>query len=75
MRYIRNTYPKQFNTLIRDYGYGRKIVKARLKIWGDLPRFQFLAEENRMALEEQSESYIMSVDPSFYDYMPEKLNV
>jgi len=73
MRYIRITYPRQFNGLIKDYGYGRKIVNERLRIWGDLPRFQFLVEENKLALEDQSEVYIMSVDPSFYDYMPEKI--
>ncbi len=73
MRYIRSTYPRQFSGLIKEYGYGRKIVTERLRIWGDLAKFQFLAEENKLALENQAEGYIMSVDPSFYDYMPEKL--
>lgn len=74
MRYIRIKFPVQFKGLISNYNYGRKIIKERLKVWGDLDKFKFLAAENREALN-QSDNYIMSVDPSFYDYMPEKLEV
>ena len=74
IKYIRIKFPNQFNTLISTHNYGRKIIKERLATWGELQRFQFLVLENKEALI-QSETYILSVDPSFYDFMPEKLDV
>ena len=72
MRYIRIKYPNQFHMLLTTHNYGRKIIQKRLEVWQDLPRFQFLVAENKEALQ-QAESYILSVDASFYDYMPERV--
>ena len=72
MRFIRIKFPNQFTNLISQYNYGRKIVQARLEVWGDLPKFQFMVAENKEVLQ-QPEAYVLATDPSFYDYMPEKL--
>ncbi len=72
MRYIRIKFPRQFEGLIGTHNYGRKIVQRRLDVWGGLEKFKFMTAENKEALN-QSSSYILSVDPSFYDYMPEQL--
>jgi hypothetical protein len=71
MRYIRQTYPKQFNTLIMYHSLGNKIINERLRLYGDRPCYQFLVEENKAALRQQP-SFVLSIDTSFYDYMPEK---
>ena len=71
MRYIRTRFPGAFKQLISFQGYSRKIVNERLKVWDGEARYKYLIEENEEALH-QSESYILSVDPSFYDFMPEK---
>jgi hypothetical protein len=70
MRYIRYKFPHQFKNLISNTSMGRKIINERLKIWGDKAKFKFLVEENKNALL-QSETYLTTIDPSFFDYMPE----
>lgn len=70
IRFIRLKYPNLFTNLLNDHNYARKIINERLKVWGDTPKFQFLAEENKEAIN-QAVSYIEAVDPSFFDYMPE----
>ena len=69
IRYIRTRYPQQFKNLIIMENFGKKIIKQRLKVWGDTPKYRFLKQENEAALNEAF-SYIISVDPSFFDYMP-----
>jgi len=70
IRHIRSSYPNQFKVLLNTQDYGRKIITERLRIWGTAPKYKYLVEENKVALV-QSSSYILSVDPSFFDYMPE----
>ncbi|RLD07560.1 MAG: hypothetical protein DRI65_04465 [Chloroflexota bacterium] len=70
MRYIRNKYERQFNNLIQN-NFGRKIITERLKVWGDRPQFKYLVEENKQCLN-ISAPYLVTVDPAFFDYMPEK---
>ena len=73
MRYIRTSYPGQFKTLLTQYGLGRKIINERLRIWGDAPKYKYLVEENRSFLG-SSEVYALSMDPAFYDFMPEAVS-
>ena len=70
MRYIRTKFPREFKELITIQNFGKKIIEQRLKIWADDPKYRFLVEENKIALTVVT-SYILSVDPSFYDTMPE----
>ena len=70
LTYIRAAYPRQFNNLITIEGFGNKIIRQRLAIWGDAPKYKWLVEENEAALRE-SDTYILSVNSGFYDYMPE----
>lgn len=70
MRYIRTKYPRQFKELITMQNFGKKIVEKRLKIWDGAPKYRFLIEENKAVLKE-AVSYVLSIDPSFFDYMPE----
>jgi hypothetical protein len=74
MTWIRKNYPRQFKQLIVESNFGTKIIKKRLKIWDNEPRFRFLIEENEAALN-QSAVYLLSIDPGFYDFMPTKEEV
>lgn len=70
MRYMRTHYTRQFNNLIQQ-NFGRKIIMERLKVWGDNPKYKYLVEENEKCLN-ISAPYLVTVDPAFFDYMPEK---
>ena len=70
IRYIRTKYTRQFNNLIQQ-NFGRKIIMERLKIWDDNPKYKYLIEENKQCLN-ISAPYLVTVDPAFFDYMPEK---
>lgn len=71
MRHIRLKYPSQFKTLLLDYNYGRKIIQERLKVWADKPKYKYLIQANEEALDTPI-SYLLAVEPDFFDYMPEK---
>jgi hypothetical protein len=70
MRWIRFNFPRQFNNLIVMEGFGRKIIDQRLKIYGGRPKYKFLIEDNEDA-KNSADSYVLSIDPGFYDTMPE----
>jgi hypothetical protein len=70
MRYIRENYAPQFKTLLTDHGYNRKIIKERLRVWGDKAKYNYLVQENKAALN-QSPVRILALEPDFFDYMPE----
>lgn len=69
MRHIRYSYPRQFRELITMQNFDKKIIAQRLEVWNGQAKFKFLIEENQAALREAS-TYILSVDPGFYDHMP-----
>lgn len=70
IRYIRLTYPRQFNDIIQQ-GFGRKIVAERLRIWGNKNMYKYLIEENKQGLNIPIQA-LLNYDPSFFDYMPEE---
>jgi hypothetical protein len=68
MTYIRQNFPRQFTRLIAD-GFGDKIIKERLRRWGDKPMYKFLIEEDIKAKEVPT-TMVLSMEPAFFDYMP-----
>jgi len=70
MTWLRSENSRAFKNLIINYDYSRKIINQRLKIWGDKPKYRYWVQINTEA-SYASASYILSVDPSFFDYMPE----
>jgi hypothetical protein len=68
MTYIRQNFPRQFARLIAD-GFGDKIIKERLRRWGDKPMYKFLIEEDIKAKEVPT-TMVLSMEPAFFDYMP-----
>ena len=70
MIWLRHENPRAFKNLILNYDYAKKIIDKRLKIWEDKPKYRFLVSHNVDAYS-VSVAYIMSVEPGFFDYMPE----
>lgn len=70
IKWVRMNYPRTFNDSIVRGNLGNKIINQRLKIWNDRPKYRFLIEDNEYA-KVNSASFIFSIDPSFFDYMPE----
>lgn len=70
MKWIRLVYPRQFNQVVTLTDLGAKIMRKRLEIWNNKPKYKFLIEDNTDALN-NSTSYVLSLDPGFFDYMPE----
>jgi len=69
--FVRANFPRQFNELVTMQDFGNKIITERLSRWKDLPKYRFLIEENEKA-RRLSATMVMSTEPSFFDYMPEK---
>ncbi|RLD67352.1 MAG: hypothetical protein DRI98_12700 [Bacteroidetes bacterium] len=68
MTYIRENFHRQFQHLITD-GFGNKIIRERLRRWGDKPMYKFLIEENTKAVDVPV-TMVLATEPAFYDYMP-----
>ena len=71
MRWIRFEYPRLFTSLITNENFGNKIIKERLNRFDDNAKYSYLIEQNQWAMRNAS-TYVLAVDPGFYDTMPEK---
>jgi hypothetical protein len=68
--YLRNNYKKTFHHMISNEGWGRRIIQERLKRQKELPKHVYFAELNNDALR-AAETWVMSQDPGFFDFMEE----
>ncbi len=73
IRQIRLLYPTQFKNLLLNQDFGKQIINKRLKVWGDRAAYRYYVSENKEALN-CNVNYLLTVDPSFFDYMPEELS-
>lgn len=67
--WIRSNFPRDFKSLITMQEFGKKIINKRLEIWDEQARYRYFIDYNRAALR-QPATYMLSIDPSFFDYMP-----
>jgi len=70
MIWLRHENPQAFKNLILNYNYGEKIIKERIKVWDGKPKYRFLIDYNTKTIGVSS-GYLMSVEPGFFDYLPE----
>jgi len=70
MSWLRKEYARDFKNLVTMQEFGKKIILQRLEFWGEEARYRYLVAYNKIALA-QPATYMLSTDPSFYDYMPE----
>lgn len=71
MRWLRVVYPNKFRTAIVDQRLGDRILRKRIELYKDEPRYKFLREDDQEALK-MSSGYILSIEPGFFDFMPEE---
>lgn len=69
LKHLRLNYPREFAAAITMEGLGQRIINQRLKIWRNRPKFKYLIEDNESA-KKSAMSYLLSTEPSFFDYMP-----
>lgn len=72
LKWLRYTFPRQTKSaLLGMENLGEKIIRERLNIWNNQPKFKYLIEDNEVALRNGLQRELAN-DPSFFDYMPEK---
>lgn len=71
MRWIRFEHQRIFNNLIKFENFGNKIIDERLRRFAGRPKYKYLIEQNEWA-RRNADTYVMSLDPGFYDMMPEE---
>lgn len=70
MSWLRTEYARDFRNLMTMREFGKKIINKRLEIWDNKERYKYLIDYNNAALN-QPATYMLSIDPSFFDYIPE----
>lgn len=71
IRWLRINYPRKFNQTIVDQGLGTKLLKERIAGYKNKPKYNFWIEEDKDALKTPT-SYLLSIEPGFFDFLPEK---
>jgi hypothetical protein len=72
MKWLRYSFPRQVKSIINGpENLGQKIIRERLRIWANKPKYKFLIDDNKSALMNGMLRELTS-DPSFFDYMPEE---
>ena len=71
IRWIRFNYKNQFRNFIIKENFSNRIIDERLKRWSDRPKYRAYIEDN-IAAKNMSSTFLLSIDPGFYDYMPEE---
>jgi hypothetical protein len=56
--------------MMYSQGWDRLLVDYRMKLYKDTPKYAYLREINSNALKTSS-SYMISMDPGFYDWVVE----
>lgn len=69
LRWFRMEYPRQFKDLIVNQNFGNKIIKKRLELWDNKDKFKYFIEESKLYT--ASLGYVLTLDPSFFDVIPE----
>jgi hypothetical protein len=72
LRWLRNNCSdSQYRKMMFEGGFANKILNARLKMWGDLPKYRYLRECDEFAKGQGRISEYLSKEPAFFDFMPE----
>jgi len=69
--YLRMNQKARLESLLVTSNLANRIIHKRLEIFERYPKYRWMTELNRDALK-LGVRYMLSIDPSFYDYMPEE---
>ena len=68
--YLRTAYKKTFGSMISSQGWDRLLIEYRMKLFKNEPKYAYQREINEDAIK-MSPSYLMSLDPGFFDWLVE----
>ena len=71
LKWLRLTNYQRFVSLLSTTNLANRILKKRLSIYGTKQKYNFLRQEDEAALK-TSTIQILSMDPSFFDFIPEE---
>lgn len=72
MKWLRYQLPRQIKSVLLGHdNLGNRIIKERLRIWNNKPKFKYLIDDNAVALRNGVQQELTN-DPSFFDYIPEE---
>lgn len=67
MFWLQQEHPRPFNRLIVE-GFGDRIIKKRLELYGTKPKYNFLRELDTWA-KDMAKTYVLSMYPGFFNHM------
>ncbi|MHA2218640.1 MAG: hypothetical protein ACXACY_22175 [Candidatus Hodarchaeales archaeon] len=68
--YMRHNYKNTFSKILAFEGWDKALINERARRYKDLPKYSYFIEINNEGSFESS-SYVLSVDPGFYDFIVE----
>jgi len=74
LTYLRSNYGSVFLSTLQREDLAQRIIKERLRIWKDKPKYKYFIDINKEALE-YPPAVILAREPGFYDMMPEEVEV
>jgi hypothetical protein len=66
--YLHHNFKNTFNKILNDQGWDKALMVYRDTIYKDIPKYAYYRELNDFARKQPS-SYILSIDPAFFDFM------
>ena len=74
MEWLRSNVPENaFRNLITRDNLARQIIEQRLKVYNNKPKYKFYIDNNKQLLGSMIDvQYVLSMNPGFFDYMPEE---
>jgi hypothetical protein len=67
--YLHANYKKTFQYMIANEGWGKKLIQERIRRFKNEPKYIYFGGLNKDASRESSETWILSQDPGFFDFM------
>jgi len=61
----------EFKRMMFNGGFADKLLNARIKMWGDMPKYRYLKDCDLFAKGQGRISEYLSKEPAFFDFMPE----
>lgn len=66
--YLRVEFPNTFKKMLSQHNYDKLMIKKRLDIFENKPKYKYFKEINTIA-EHNSSIFTMSTDPGFFDFL------
>lgn len=68
--YLKMNYRNTFQRVLSSENLANKMIDKRLEIYKDTPKYNYIRELNNL-YKNETPTFILSIDPGFYDYIIE----